>query len=363
MSLWERIVGVLLGPKPPVSEGQRAQASDGPHRKGRGIATLESPEPLFEAQEADAEPEEPNEEDWFAPGIGTLTEPVEMDVPELSTEARVIERLLVQEFEGQNLTLPPMPRVAEGVLKKLRNANCSYTDVAVTIAEDQVAAAAVLRAANSPLYRGMNKIVSLPQAVTRLGTNALRTIMMHQSLRAATFMSGSKGRDFSEVLWRRSLASAYLMNGLSAFTGLNAEDCFVTGLLHDVGNVIVLRTIATQKAFPPSAIDLQTFDYLCHETHQEFGELIAEAWNLPQTLKLLIQDHHSYPDELAPLRRERLQLILTDMLSQMLGFSQPTAYDLLNSRPVCDLNLQNRRDFVRFLRSLPEDLAGQLGWF
>ena len=215
----------------------------------------------------------------------------------------------------------------------------------------------VLRAANCALW-GSRKVTSLLEAVTRLGINALRTLMLGESLRAAAFCKERRNRELAGLLWRRAVAGGCVMRALAEFTGqIDPEDAFAIGLLHDVGNVIVLQAVDKHEAFSHSRIDLQTFEYLCYECHELFGELIADKWALPPRLKELIQSHHRYPEDSDPLRNERLHLALADMINQMIGYGPPTSYDLLRSRPVRDLALTAEPGFVQFLQNLPEQIG------
>ncbi|MCH8966416.1 MAG: hypothetical protein IID43_01940 [Planctomycetes bacterium] len=79
-------------------------------------------------------------------------------------------------------------------------------------------------------------------------------------------------------------------------------------------------------------------------------------WKLPDKIKSLITDHHAYPAEDDPLRTERLQLQLSDMIDSMIGYGPAASYDLLNTRVVQDLGLAQREDFITFLASLPGEL-------
>lgn len=180
--------------------------------------------------------------------------------------------------------------------------------------------------------------------------------MMSESLRAATFIVKNGNREFARAIWLQSLASACVMRSLSAYTDLDPDAAFVSGLLHDVGNVIVLRIVSQHENLMGAKVDSETFEYLCQECHQEFGELVADAWDLPPQLKELIQNHHVYPAEDDALRTERLALLLTDMINQMLGYGPSAAYDLLESRPVRDLGLADDADFIKFLDHLPNEI-------
>ena len=110
--------------------------------------------------------------------------------------------------------------------------------------------------------------------------------------------------------------------------------------------------------------DEETLEYLAFQVHQEFGELIATAWRLPDEIKVLITDHHSRPQPNDPLYAQRLLLQTCDMILALSGYAPFHAYDLANSYPVLELGLQREDGFFRMLRHLPDrlaDIVGELG--
>ncbi len=327
-------------------------------------AVLEELEPSAEVHEEERPPAPPQVgEQWWKPDGPCHTEPVVPERPELSVEALAFENHLVDHFDGHDLAMPGLPRVPERVLKQLRDPKCDFNRIADTIAEDQVVAGAVLRAVNSPLYRGVEEITSLSLAAARLGHKALRTIMMHQTMRAATFLNKGGSKELADAVWRRSVASACVMNGLSRFTKMGEEEAWLLGLMHDVGGVLVLQLAQSYGRVTGYRIDPDTFEYLCYECHQEFGELIAKAWNLPPRLTELLANHHTFPEADDPLRTARLMIQLTDMINAMLGYAPEESYDLLATPQVRDLGLADRDDFVPHLADLPLHVHDAMMYF
>lgn len=349
MGIWSWLTSALM-PRDEKSSLSTDGTSDAAARSpgDAAVAVLEpppEPEPLDDPVPA---------ERWWAPEGATLLEPPPFPRPTLTTEVMALENLLVSHFDGHDLTLPPLQHIAERVLKRIRDPKSDLKQIAEEISEDQVMAASVLRMANSPLFRGLHKVTALRPAVTRLGTKALRTLMMHQSIRSMMFSSNGENAFFAERLWLRSVASACITRMLSRFTSVNEEDAFLIGLLHDIGNVIVLRIVLKNPYASLYEIDVDVFEYLCYECHHEFGELIADAWKLPATVKSLISDHHTHPAADDPLRSERLLLLLADMINAMLGYAPSVSYDLLNTHVVAELRLADRPDFIKFLGALPQ---------
>ncbi|MFQ5589763.1 MAG: HDOD domain-containing protein [Phycisphaerae bacterium] len=358
MGLWAWIVDKLTEEAPASRRTPpHPTASTSPSYGGETTATAV----LTPGDDSGSQEEDRDRPCWWAPEGDTVLEPPPVQRPELSTDARALENLLVSHFDGHDLKMPPLMHVAERVLTQLRKKNSGMGTVARVIAEDQVVAAGVLRMANSPLYRGLNKITALQPALTRLGVRAIRTLMMHQSLHSALFQGTGWSAELARVLWERSLAGACVMRGLSKFTAVECEEAHLIGLLHDIGSVIVLRVAHDDQVFTHYDMDAETFEYLCFECHQEFGELIAEAWQLPENLKALIADHHAFPLPGDPLRTERLQLQLTDMILSLLGYAVHVPYDLLRTRVVSELGLDERPGFIDFLEKLPDDLDETIG--
>jgi len=352
MGLWSWIIGK------PTPRGARGgwstnRGACSTSSSNGAVAVLDRPQTL------PPDIQEEHQEVWWAPEGATLTEPVEPERPELTAEARALENLLVSHFDGHDLTLPPLLHVAEVLLPKLSDPNCDLGKVAAGLSEDQVVAAAVLRMANSPLYRGLNKITGIRPAVNRLGTRAVRMLLMHESLRAATFLhkKGQQGvNELAKSVWRRSLASACIMRSLAELTGTDQEEAFLVGLLHDIGNVVVLRIAFGAQFAPRYRLDPGVFEYLCYETHQEFGELVAKAWALPQNVASIVSDHHTHPAPNDPLRVPRLHVQLTDMIASLLGYAPYTPYGLLDSPAVRELQLAARPHFSTLLSALPQQL-------
>jgi len=339
-----------------------------PPRRDRGLCT-QGPGPTSSTEDSSScttatlEAEAPivpvrptNDPRWWQPRENALIELCPPPRPELTGEATALENLLVDHFDGHDMSLPPMPSVPERVLRRMRDRRCNAAGLAEEIGQDQVVASAVLRAVNSPAFRGIEQITSLPLAVARLGANALRAIMMSQSLHALTFNTKGGNRAFAQSLWRRSVAEAHIMSLLAHRLSLDEDTAFLIGLLHDIGNTVVLRIVSDHERISRWKVDPQVFEYLCYQCHQEFGELVAEAWNLPEQLKAIVSEHHIYPDPEAPDRTERLCLELTDMISALLGYASSANYDLIGSRAAGDLGLSQRNDFPQFLDTLPRHL-------
>lgn len=348
MSLWSWLFDKLARPNPNAPRECSASRDCASH----SVATLTPPVAPIAQSNNPGESENP----WWTPKSGAIVDPKETILENPGSGITFLESVLVSHFDGHDLSMPMLNTVAERVLPKLRSADCNLKHITREIAEDQVLAAAVLRTANSPLYRGIEKSSSLPAAITRIGVKTLRTILLHQSMRSAVFAQTSTTRHFANVLWRRSIADACIMRGLASLLRLDEDEHHLIGLMHDIGGVLVLRIINDQLKKGCATIDLDSFEHLSRQTHQEFGELVAKSWQLPPDLCSLITDHHRYPTPDDPLVRPRWMLILTEMIGAMLYSEVPANYDVIHCPAAESLGLAGSSSYVKWLNQLPPQI-------
>jgi HD-like signal output (HDOD) protein len=304
-----------------------------------------------------AQPLAPTDTHWWERGPTALVAPTPPAAPELSTEARGLERILANFSERDSLRLPSLPKAAEAVLRLLGSRNADARRIAAVIAEDQVLSMTVLRSANSALYGGLQHVQDLQTAVARLGHTTLRSLMLQHSLQAAVQRRRGADRRLPAFVWNGSLASAHIVRGLAELTHGNADEAYLLGLLHDIGNVVVLCEALEQEKLLGYQLDLRTFVWLCHEHHQRLGGLIGTAWQLPDRLcRAIVAHHRPAAPETDPTAD--LDLIeLADMIKALLGYAPRVAYDLCAAASARSLGLTERPDFAAFLDQLPEDLS------
>src|SRR5690554_956947 len=86
-------------------------------------------------------------------------------------------------IESDKLQLPTIPEVALKVRQAVNKDNASDAEIAKTISSDPALSARLLQIANSPLYRARQKIESLQAAITRLGHNTIRSLVMNLAMK------------------------------------------------------------------------------------------------------------------------------------------------------------------------------------
>jgi len=181
--------------------------------------------------------------------------------------------------------------------------NWDIREVEQVVSLDQALSLRILRAANSAASAARMPVVTIREAVVRVGLGSLL------SLATASSVQGRLSRAIPEYglsegeLWRHSVAAALAAESLRGFceTSLPAEG-YAAALLHDIGKLVLARfldrdvlrvlALAREEGHLPS---LRAESELLTVHHGELGGLIAQHWQLPDRLVTGIIHHHT-PD-------------------------------------------------------------------
>lgn len=137
-------------------------------------------------------------------------------------------------------TLPAAPRQYLALTALLRDPDSTAAQIADVVGQDPTVAARVLRLSNSAYYSGGREITDLRTAVTRLGHNALRQLV----LASEVFSAGPEADELRDRALRISQLAGKLLAGPSADLAATA------GLLAEVG-LLLPRNAGIDPAVTP----------------------------------------------------------------------------------------------------------------
>ncbi len=199
-----------------------------------------------------------------------------IDLPTLET---IRDRLSERVAQGA-LHLPVLPKAAGQILALAGDPNSDVAQLSALIHGDQALASHVLRIVNSAAYGGSQTIVSLQQAVTRIGMKLLGEIAIAVSVRGEVFHVPGFQAEIKR-LWRHSLASGAWAKEIARAKRTNVECLFLCGLLHAIGKPIALRAVVELEP----GIDKNSALALMDEFHGEVGAAVADKWRLPPQVR------------------------------------------------------------------------------
>jgi putative nucleotidyltransferase with HDIG domain len=195
--------------------------------------------------------------------------------------------------------LPTLPVVAMEVNKMLLDYDTTINKLSATIENDQAMVSKILKLVNSAFFGLRGKISTISHAIVVLGFNTIRNAVVSISIiNAFSIQEGLDGFDIADF-WKHSVAVAVTSKYLAEKTGIHsADDCFVAGLLHDIGKIVLLQHFKDlfQKVW--LAVKANNLPFYEAEKsqiqidHAWIGGYLARKWQLPVPLVDAIRYHH-----------------------------------------------------------------------
>jgi putative nucleotidyltransferase with HDIG domain len=247
------------------------------------------------------------------------------------TVARFRERFLEKIAEG-SFELPMLPEVATLVMAATQDENCDAKRLSRMIHRDAALAGHVLKLANSPLYAPTVPIVSLQQAVSRLGMKKIREMALVVACQAKVFrVPGQDAR--VRALFRHSVAAAAYAQEIARLRRWNVEEAFLCGLLHDAGKPVLLQLLVEVERELDLGVDASVVEDVVDEMHGSVGGRLVEEWRLPARLAETIVHHHR-PHEAPSAAQSAMMTAIADDLAHFALQSKPVTEAQLGAHPL-----------------------------
>lgn len=197
---------------------------------------------------------------------------------------------LTERLAARALELPLLPDVVAQVIALSTSDDSDARELAEVIRRDGPMSAHILRLANSPLFRPRTPIVSLQQALSRLGMTQIRQIAFAISCKQRVFRARGYEPEVRES-FRHSFAAGLAAQELARTRRWNVEEAFLAGLLHDVGRPVLLQAIVDMHG-ANRLLNRQAVLAVVAELHAQVGGMLAQKWSLPARVADAIAFHH-----------------------------------------------------------------------
>ena len=218
-------------------------------------------------------------------------------------------------------SLKPFPLVACRLLELVNDQTAHFRKVSQVLIADAAFSAQVLRVANSALLGVRFEITSILQAISAVGVDRLRALVVTVALN--NYMSHDEDI-YLRRCWRHNLATALWAEILAEYCNIERSLGYTAGMLHDIGRTALLMLF--YKDFGTLMDDVATGDgvrleaerRICDVDHCQIGGYLSDSWNFPQILGDVIAHHHDAVTPDAPRLRLLVQAACT--AASMSGF-------------------------------------------
>lgn len=234
-----------------------------------------------------------------------------------------LERAILDHVQRRALRLPPYPATALKLRRLLEDPAHHLSQVVELVKSDAPLAAAVLRVANSAMWVGLGEITTLAGAVARIGEAELGRLALASGLAAEGNARGPLAQ-LRRHVWHDSISTAVCAGILAPSFGLDRDELFVAGLLHDIGRNVCLTLIEALLGQHPAEPARTASEWwrLVERHHVELGMMLATKWQLPALFVDCISQHHS-PSPSGKFSRHVAAIAAVDQLVDVLNSGVP----------------------------------------
>jgi len=229
----------------------------------------------------------------------------------------------LKRLSDKKISLPEIPSIVSELNEVIANPLSSSEDIANVVNKSPSLTASLLRIVNSALYGCPSKIDKVSQAVTLIGTKEIFGLALGISV-ISIFKKIPKEIINMYSFLRHSIACGIIARILAAHKNLqHTEQLFVSGLLHDLGRVMLyiyfpedsLR-IMSNCLRSEKLLYEEEDEYLgCNHTH--IVQYLMQHWKLPLVLENIVFNHHRPSEAQNPVPATILHL--ADIMVNALG--------------------------------------------
>lgn len=189
--------------------------------------------------------------------------------------------------------LPVYPTVAMQLYQMLSSDDVSLPVLDKVAKSDQVIAGKMLQAANSTFYSPRQTIKSVSQAISYVGTEDARRILLASAVQPL-FSTPRLRR-----IWRHAVEAAQVCEQIAVMSKkVEPSEAFLVGLLHDVGKLAIALMPAglnaslerlAQKGCQSGIAEV----VVCGFDHAEAGADVLRHWKFTEELVDAVRYHHT----------------------------------------------------------------------
>jgi len=193
---------------------------------------------------------------------------------------------LIQDSKG----IFSLPDIYLQISEMISDPRYTAADMGAVISKDPGLSLRLLKIVNSSFYGFQAKVDTISRAITIVGVEDLKNLVLATSVVDKFNEIPSELVDMTDF-WMRSVNCGVIAKLLAKESSvLHCERLFLTGLLHDLGSLVMYYKIPDQskEVLLAADYDRQMVGVLEREmlgfTHADVGQALISSWGLPESL-------------------------------------------------------------------------------
>ncbi|MBX2807249.1 MAG: HDOD domain-containing protein [Cellvibrionaceae bacterium] len=202
-----------------------------------------------------------------------------MGAPQATT-VNTTAAYLTQVLESDAIDVPLLPETAQKVIQLSQDSTSDAAQIAAVIQSDPSLGGHVMRIANSAAYTPNSNLVSIQQAISRLGMIEIGNIALSTAMNSKLFKAPAY-QPHIQAIWKHALATALWSKEIARAMRSNVEAAFLCGLLHSIGKPVMLQTIFDQPDRGDQRLSDEELMPLYQQFESAYAQAVAISWELP----------------------------------------------------------------------------------
>jgi len=152
---------------------------------------------------------------------------------------------LAQAIQKDELSLPSLPDIALKIRNEVSRPNVTLEDVVSLLKLDVALTHYIISVVNCPLFRGVNEITELQDAISRLGFQSTQNMVFSYSIKTLFRAKRSPAKLQLDWVWQKTKKIAALSMTLASHCHhLQSDKALLAGLFVNVGSLAIIQYLS-----------------------------------------------------------------------------------------------------------------------
>jgi len=216
----------------------------------------------------------------------------------------------------------PLQEAVLVALQRLQGGDQDFAELEELLARDPQVTARLISVASNGAAQPAAPCLGLAQARRQLGAARSLQLVTELALQHNARLPEPRLAELAGQLGNQALRTARLASWLARQLKLDVELCFSAGLLQNIGELALLRSLQ-EWLDSGGALDEADLQRCLRERAAGFGSALRAQWALPLELRQVISAYYALGAGV--LRREALVLNLTRLLIELPADAEPAS--------------------------------------
>lgn len=241
--------------------------------------------------------------------------------------------IIADYVESDRVTLPPFDKTALRIQQEIQKEDVQISKIEKLIIADPAMSSQILKVANSAFFRGLSKVMTIRDAIVRMGLEEITRMVLILSQKKLYETKDTFIKNYRNILWQHSLVCALTSQWVAKEAGFDeiTQEVFFASLMHDIGKLFLITVIEKiqenkEAPFIPSK---SVINEIIQTQHAEQGYNLLAKWNIPEKYCQVAREHHQ--KKFDPNNIALIALRLVNKTCNKLGISIEKNDDATNS--------------------------------